>query len=61
MALHTESQQQKRFLLKPEKWNQQEVTVVGSSIVVILNGNLILDADLSKIDTFMADKKTSWD
>ena len=47
----------KGFLLKPEKWNQQEVTVMGSSIVVILNGNLILDADLSKIDTFMADKK----
>ena len=44
-------------MLKPEKWNQQEVTVVGSSIVVILNGNLILDADLSKIDTFMAGKK----
>ena len=33
------------------------MTVDGSSIVVILNGKLILDADLSKADSFMANKK----
>ena len=36
------------------EWNYQEVTVVGSTIKVELNGNLILDTDLSKITEYMA-------
>ncbi|MEY4132032.1 MAG: hypothetical protein RLZ85_520 [Verrucomicrobiota bacterium] len=40
------------------EWNFQEVNVVGSTIKVELNGFLILDADLSKVDmaTVMAKK-----
>lgn len=33
-------------------WNYQEVTVVGSTIKVELNGTVILDADLSKITEY---------
>jgi len=41
----------KRGAQKPVgEWNQQEVTVKGSSIKVVLNGQVILDADLSKAD-----------
>jgi hypothetical protein len=38
-----------------DQWNFQEVTVKGSTIKVELNGNIILDTDISKIDpaTFM--------
>ncbi|MDX2035636.1 MAG: DUF1080 domain-containing protein [Isosphaeraceae bacterium] len=36
------------------EWNFQEVTVKGPTIVVELNGNVILDADLSKVKEFMA-------
>ena len=36
------------------QWNFQEVTVVGSTIKVELNGNLILDTDLSKVTDLMA-------
>ncbi len=32
------------------EWNYQEVTVKGSTIKVELNGTVILDADLSKVD-----------
>lgn len=32
------------------EWNFQEVTVKGSTIKVELNGFIILDADLSKVD-----------
>ncbi len=41
------------------EWNYQEVTVKGSSIRVELNGTIILDTDLSKIDPaeFMGKKK----
>lgn len=42
------------FLRKPGEWNFQEVTVKGSTIKVELNGNLILDTDLSKITEYMA-------
>lgn len=42
------------FLRKPGEWNFQEVTVKGSTIKVELNGNVILDADLSKITEYMA-------
>jgi len=41
----------KRGHLKPAgEWNVQEVTVKGSTIVVVLNGVTILDADLSKVN-----------
>lgn len=44
-----------RGYLRPTgEWNFQEVTVVGSTIKVELNGNLILDTDLSKIEEYMA-------
>ena len=36
------------------EWNYQEVTVVGSTIKVELNGSVILDTDLSKITEYMA-------
>lgn len=41
------------------EWNQQEVTVKGSTIKVVLNGQVILDTDLSKVDleTVMAKSK----
>lgn len=39
------------------EWNFQEVTVIGSTIKVELNGNLILNTDLSKVTSdFMANK-----
>jgi Domain of Unknown Function (DUF1080) len=44
-----------RGYLRPAgQWNYQEVTVVGSTIKVELNGNVILDTDLSKITEYMA-------
>ena len=36
------------------QWNFQEVTIKGSKIKVELNGSVILDTDLSKVDKFMA-------
>jgi hypothetical protein len=46
----------KRGHLKPAgEWNEQEVTVQGSTIRVVLNGTTILDADLSTVTSFMAD------
>ena len=50
----------KRGAQKPVgEWNQQEVTVKGMTIKVVLNGEVILDTDLSKVDpeTFMAKSK----
>ncbi len=45
----------KRGFLRPANtWNFQEVTVNGSTIKVELNGNLILNADLSKVTEYMA-------
>ena len=45
----------KRGFLRPENsWNFQEVTVNGSTIKVELNGNLILNADLSTVTEYMA-------
>lgn len=45
-----------RGALKPTgEWNQQEVTVRGSTVRVVLNGQEILSADLSKVTEFMAD------
>ena len=46
----------KRGHLKPVgEWNEQEVTVRGSTIKVVLNGTVILDTDLATVTTFMAD------
>ena len=36
------------------EWNFQEVTVAGSTIKVELNGNLVLDTDLSQVKELMA-------
>ena len=50
----------KRGFQKPiGEWNFQEVTVKGSTIKVVLNGTVILDTDLSKVDmdTVMAKSK----
>ena len=50
----------KRGFQKPTgEWNKQEVTVKGMTIKVVLNGEVILDTDLSKVDpeTFMAKSK----
>ena len=41
----------KRGFQKPlGEWNTQEVTVKGSTIKVVLNGEVILDCDLGKVD-----------
>ena len=41
----------KRGFLKPAgQWNQQEILADGSRVKVTLNGTVILEADLSKID-----------
>jgi hypothetical protein len=37
-------------LKKPGEWNQQEVTAIGRRIQVKLNGQIILDADLNKVN-----------
>ena len=39
------------------EWNYQEVTVIGSTIRVELNGSVILDADLSQITSYLADRE----
>ena len=52
---------------KPGEWNFQEVIVKGSTIRVELNGNVILDCDLSKVTEYMGggahpgkDRKTGY-
>jgi len=46
-----------RGYLRPVgEWNYQEVTVVGSTIKVELNGTVILDADLSKVTECMGNR-----
>ena len=45
-----------RGYLRPSgQWNFQEVTVVGSTVKVELNGYPILDADLAKVTEFLGD------
>jgi len=45
----------KRGYLRPVgEWNFQEVTVKGSKIKVELNGTVIVDADVSKVNEYMA-------
>lgn len=47
----------KRGYLRPTgDWNYEEVTVNGPTIKVELNGTEILDADLSKVTEFLANK-----
>lgn len=41
------------YLRAPGEWNYQEVTVIGSTIKVELNGTVILDCDLSKVSQYM--------
>lgn len=45
---------EKGYLRETGQWNFQEVTVVGSTIKVELNGSMILNTDLSKITKYMA-------
>ncbi len=45
-----------RGYLRPAgEWNYEEVTVTGSTIKVELNGTIILDCDLARVTTFLAD------
>ncbi|MFO0908120.1 MAG: DUF1080 domain-containing protein [Isosphaeraceae bacterium] len=45
----------KRGYLRPVgEWNYEEVTVKGSKIKVVLNGSVIVDADLSTVKDYMA-------
>ncbi|MEC9093940.1 MAG: DUF1080 domain-containing protein [Planctomycetota bacterium] len=48
---------EKGYLRETGQWNFQEVTVVGSTIRVELNGSMILNTDLSKITKYMANSK----
>jgi len=43
-------------LKKTGEWNEQEVTVKGSTIRVVLNGTEILNADLGEVKEFMGGK-----
>lgn len=38
------------------EWNDEEVTVIGSRIKVVLNDTVILDCDLSNVKEFMSDR-----
>jgi hypothetical protein len=38
------------------EWNEQEVTVQGSAITVVLNGTVILDTNLARVTTFLDDR-----
>jgi hypothetical protein len=42
------------YVRPPGEWNYEEVTVQGSTIRVELNGNVILNGDLSKVSEYMA-------
>lgn len=44
------------YLRETGQWNFQEVTVNGSTIKVELNGNVILQTDLSKVTEFLAEQ-----
>src|SRR5712691_11465361 len=47
-----------RGYLRPVgEWNYEHVTVKGATIKVELNGNIVLDADVSKVTEFMANSK----
>ena len=42
------------YLYEPNVWNFQEVTVKGSTIKVEVNGTVIMDTDVSKVNEYMA-------
>ena len=44
------------YLRSPGEWNFQEVTVKGSTIVVELNGTVILNTDLNEVIQWMDDR-----
>lgn len=44
------------YLRDSGEWNFQEVTVKGSTIQVELNGTVILNTDVSKVESFMNDR-----
>ncbi|MDG1897006.1 MAG: DUF1080 domain-containing protein [Fuerstiella sp.] len=44
------------YLRETGQWNFQQITVDGTTIRVELNGSVILDADLSKVTEFMAER-----
>lgn len=44
------------YLRETGQWNLQEVTVNGSTLKVELNGNVVLDTDLSKVTEFLAER-----
>ncbi len=44
------------YLRSAGQWNFQQVTVVGSTIKVELNGTVILDCDLSTVEKYMGDR-----
>jgi len=44
------------YLRNNDQWNFQEVTVVGSTIKVELNGSIILDCDVSTVKEFLDDR-----
>ena len=46
----------KGFLREVGKWNEQEVIVIGSRVTLILNSEVILNADLSKVENYMNGK-----
>lgn len=47
---------QRGYLRPVSQWNYQQVTVRGSTIVVELNGTVILNADVSTVTEFMGDR-----
>ncbi len=48
---------QRGYLRPVGEWNYQEVTVRGSTIVVELNGTIILNTDVSKVTEFLDDRE----
>ncbi len=45
------------FLRSAGQWNFQEVTVRGTQITVELNGTVIVDADVSKVESYQSDRE----
>ena len=48
MALFTVKYQLKEVFKKSRWWNSQTVTVKDNQVTIVLNGETIVDADLSK-------------
>jgi hypothetical protein len=47
---------QRGYLRPTGEWNFEEVTVRGPTIKVELNGTVIVDADVSKVTQYMANR-----